>query len=112
MPPYNPTIKELYQQAEKEKWEAKRAQFLYEQENRVGEWWTRYNNYLRGGNWTRVRAVVLRRDPMCQVCFSNHSNQVHHLSYESYNKHGITFPVECVGVCSTCHEQLSEVCHE
>jgi hypothetical protein len=34
------------------------------------------------------------------------SAQVHHLSYTSYNRYGFSFPVECVGVCMSCHGKL------
>lgn len=69
-------------------------------------WWASYHDYLLSEHWRNVRRIVLARDPICCVCFSSSSAQAHHLTYESFNKHGISFPVECVGVCDICHDRL------
>lgn len=73
---------------------------------KLNDWFLEYNQYLKGKHWPRVRFAVLRRDPMCQVCFERPSEQVHHVSYEGYKKYGISFPVECIGICARCHEWL------
>jgi hypothetical protein len=73
---------------------------------KLSEWWIGYNAYLCSEHWRLLRAFVLRRDPQCQVCFSRRSDQVHHVSYEGYKRFGISFPVECVGICSPCHGRL------
>jgi hypothetical protein len=73
---------------------------------REGEWWERYNLYLESEHWQRVRNIVLRRDTICQVCFEVVARQVHHLTYQSYNNVGMSFSVECVGVCNQCHDKL------
>lgn len=77
-----------------------------EQRKKSSEWWKRYNDYLKSDHWQRVRRHVLIRDEICQKCFRYHSDQAHHLSYESYNRYGYSFAIECVGVCSQCHLEI------
>lgn len=71
-------------------------------------WWVAYNLYLKSPNWRIVRSIVLERDQTCQMCFDELSVEAHHLTYQSYNKFGITFPQECVGLCRRCHEELHQ----
>jgi hypothetical protein len=78
-----------------------------EQAKRTEEWWTAYNAYLQTPHWRKIRKIVLQRDPTCTACLEYPSEQAHHLSYESYNKHGFSFAHECVGVCVDCHRRLS-----
>lgn len=80
--------------------------FDYEQKNKVGKWWEEYNQYLDSSHWKHIRNIVLSRDLFCQVCFNRTSSQAHHLSYASYKKYGISFPIECIGVCDECHDAL------
>ena len=70
------------------------------------EFFAAYNEYLITDHWESVRQIVLRRDPVCQVCFIKGSHQAHHLTYESFKAYGVSFAVECVGVCKPCHEKL------
>ena len=72
------------------------------------QWWADYNAYLETEAWRRVRRAVLARDRICQICFSSTAVQAHHVSYESYKRFGITFPIECAGVCLACHEKLHQ----
>jgi len=72
------------------------------------EWFAAYNQYLVSEHWQRIRAEVLQRDQWCQVCFRKPSEQAHHVSYDSLNRFDISFAVECVGVCLTCHQELHE----
>jgi 5-methylcytosine-specific restriction endonuclease McrA len=73
---------------------------------RDAAWWERYTQYLATDHWKTVSALVRRRDPLCQVCFEFSSQQAHHVSYASFNAHGLSFPVECAGVCDQCHDRL------
>lgn len=77
-------------------------------EDRQSEWWVKYDQYLQSGHWKKLRAQVLRRDATCQLCFNLPPVQVHHISYDSYNKFGISFPQECCGVCLRCHDWLHQ----
>lgn len=70
------------------------------------EWWVSYNRYLQTEHWRTIRKIVLDRDPMCQICFNWPSSQSHHLTYESFNKIGYSFSVECVGLCDSCHDLI------
>lgn len=106
LPPFDESIKEQYRNEQSEKYDRLRRQFEEEQASRTGEWWNRYNSYLNSTHWRNVRVLVLRRDLYCQVCFESKSTQAHHLTYHSFNRWGMSFPVECVGVCEKCHGNL------
>ena|SRR5688572_5365204 len=101
-----PEFSESRVESWRQKYDAWAAEQKKNFELKQGEWWVRYNQYLNGKHWPRLRAFVMRRDPTCQVCFNAPSEQVHHVSYEGYKKFGISFPVECVGVCMRCHDWL------
>lgn len=106
LPDFDLEIAVRYRSELTAQFEARQAQWTNEQMTKTGDWWQKYNDYLNSPNWRLVRNAVLRRDPICQKCFFNRSEQAHHLSYESYNKWRITFPVECVGLCFSCHQEL------
>lgn len=106
LPEFDPSIAERHWQKEKLEWEKKAATSMFEQPTRTGEWWTRYKAYLETYEWRQVSDFVIRRDKICQRCFRSPAQQSHHLSYETYNKHGFTFPAECVGICAECHEHI------
>ena len=89
-------------------WEEKWAIHEQEQAQKTNEWWQRYNAYLKSEHWKTVRAFVLKRDRVCQKCFKTWCEQAHHLSYETFNKYGFSFPAECVGICADCHETIHE----
>lgn len=94
-------------------WEANhheefQAQVRERQRLQREEWFAAYNQYLVSEHWQRIRAEVLHRDHWCQVCFRNPPEQAHHVSYESFKRFGMSFAVECVGVCTPCHAKLHE----
>lgn len=70
------------------------------------QWFVEYNQYLQSGHWRHLRKIVLLRDPICQRCFENPSQQAHHISYEGYKKFGFSFAVECAGMCTPCHDLI------
>jgi len=106
LPAYDPSISERRYAAQKEEWRLEHEAFEKERQEKTSQWWVDYNAYLNSEHWFRLRRIVLDRDPWCQVCFKNPSNQVHHLSYQSYKQYGFSFAVECIGVCSSCHDIL------
>lgn len=79
------------------------------------EWSRRYAAYLQSDQWKRVRRQVLERDGyICQNCFCKvapntypvpNRAEVHHLSYDGYNRIGRTFAFECVTLCHKCHRE-------
>jgi hypothetical protein len=99
LPAYDP---DLYDRL----WEAAQPAREKEMAEASAEWWKRYNDYLQSEHWRKVRQKVLDRDYLCQVCFSARAVQAHHLSYESFKRWNVSFPIECVGVCVACHEKL------
>lgn len=106
LPEFDKKIAGLYWEEESRAWKEKQAKILYQQITKTGEWWEKYQVYLSSPEWRKVREVVIERDKFCQRCLSDFSTQAHHLSYTTYNRHGFTFPAECVGVCESCHEQV------
>ena len=85
------------------------AELVQEQQTQNAEWWTNYNAYLNSPHWSKIRRLVLRRDNWrCQACFQpteEKTAHVHHLSYDGYNRLGISFAFECVTLCKPCHQQ-------
>ena len=78
---------------------------LLEQES--AEWWSGYSAYLRSPRWRRLRDRVLQRDRFtCQACLSRAATQVHHLSYELYDRIGSSAAFECVAICEPCHHKI------
>lgn len=91
-------------------WRLKMDEWRKEQkrlfETKQNEWFVGYNKYLQSDHWQRLRRIVLSRDPACQRCFVNVSQQAHHISYEGYKKYGFSFAVECAGMCTPCHDLI------
>lgn len=112
LPEYDPGVRERYFAACREESERESAQKTFERLTKTGEWWNNYTAYLKSLSWQTTRRVVIDRDRVCQRCFVNACTQAHHLTYETYNKHGFTFPQECVGLCYECHESLHPGCNE
>lgn len=104
LPEYDETISEKYYARMAQQREEQRLAFEKERTEKKSEWWVRYNNYLESEHWDRIRAIVLERDFWCLCCFKNQSVQAHHLDYGNYNRYGVTFPVDCIGVCESCHD--------
>lgn len=100
-------VKEFYA-AKRSEWEAqvkeRKVYFAASHEERKQE----YNAYLRTPEWQQVRRRALVRDNFtCQNCFckvTHSSAQVHHLTYDSLRRTGITFTFEVVSLCSACHK--------
>lgn len=106
LPDYDPGIGERYRKLCHEQAQRESAHLAWEQENKMGKWWERYNTYLNSDHWKQVRRRVIQRDVVCQVCFHLSASQAHHISYSSFNKYGVSFPIECVGVCESCHDSM------
>jgi 5-methylcytosine-specific restriction endonuclease McrA len=70
-------------------------------------WWATYSGYLRSEKWQVLRRLVMARDGgQCQACLRRPAQQVHHLSYELYNRIGASAAFECVAICRRCHEAI------
>lgn len=70
-------------------------------------WWSKYSEYLRSRQWHVLRNKVLERDgELCQACLTRKATQVHHLTYDLYNKLGSSAAFECVAICHLCHEKI------
>lgn len=106
LPPFDPDINQRYTDKTTAADIERRRQFAEDHANRTGPFWEPYKKYLLSSHWNLVRRAVLQRDPWCQKCFSQHASQAHHLSYETFKKHGFSFAHECVGVCEPCHKQI------
>lgn len=112
LPDFDESIKERYMEEWRRRAAESNRKFLQEQEEKSSEWWQKYNDYLRSPHWMAVRSKVLRRDPICQKCMCRGSVVAHHLTYLTYNQLGFTFPCECVGLCSNCHDEIHEALDE
>lgn len=112
LPEWNEDIKARWWDAR-----AKRSQEIHEQQRaeETAEWFRRYNAYLESEHWRRIRKLVLVRDNYtCQGCFRkvvaniypvDNRAEVHHQSYDAYNRLGYSFPFECVTLCHDCHRR-------
>jgi 5-methylcytosine-specific restriction endonuclease McrA len=89
-------------------WEKRRIELAAEREQESLKWWAAYDAYRQTPEWQRIRAAVLRRNPICQGCGINRSTQAHHLTYETYNRLGITMLFELVAVCEDCHRLIHQ----
>ncbi len=106
LPPFDLTIQQRYTDKIIAEYTEKNRKFLEERALHTGAWWEKYKAYLLSGHWKTVRQAVLGRDRFCQRCFKNPSDQAHHLTYDTFSKHGFSFPAECVGICQFCHKLL------
>ena len=106
LPSFNEALNPNWRQ---EQYLAQKYQLDHERRTRTGEWWESYKKYLNSRHWERISKSVIQRDKYCQCCLLAPAEQSHHISYESFNKHGISFAVECVGVCIKCHDKLHPV---
>jgi len=110
LPAWDESLRNAYWQARSE-----RTQEIYQQQqaDERADWFRQYNAYLRSEQWGRLRKQVLGRDGyICQNCFRKvvpnlyplpNRAEVHHLSYDGYNRTGQTFAFECVTLCHDCH---------
>lgn len=61
----------------------------------------KYQSYIEGPIWGKLRREVLARDlHWCQFCGMKPANHVHHLTYERFGKELLT---DLVSLCETCH---------
>jgi len=103
--------------------EEKQAEALKRQEERIiaqerekeeenTRWQENHRNYLNSPTWQRKRQVVLNRDGhVCQACLVEQATEVHHLTYESYNRFPGSEPAwELTSICRRCHEQIHGRC--
>lgn len=80
------------------------------------DWWARYDEYLSGDAWARVRAMVLHRDGnRCQAALPGCTRtaiQAHHISQlgaYAYQDHIGQAPLHTmIGVCVACHDVLTQ----
>jgi len=75
-------------------------------------WWRRYEAYLAGAEWQRIRARALRRDGhRCTRCGRKRSwsnpLQANHKSYRAYNATGKTPLRDLETLCRRCHERAT-----
>lgn len=103
---FDPAINIGWMAIQNEQWQSEKKKADEQQERREGDWWIRYNDYLSGAHWYHIRRVVLGRDVICQSCLKNRATEAHHLTYQSFNRWGMSFANECVGLCKSCHEEL------
>lgn len=101
-------------------WEARsqRSQEVYQQQREAdsAEWFRRYRIYLQSPQWQRLKRIVLERDGYtCQNCRRkvvpnlyavDNRAEVHHLSYDGYNRIGESFAFECTTLCHDCHRRF------
>lgn len=108
--PFDFELRRRWEEEQRLEWDRTRdereQELKKEEQRRRDEWFAAYNQHLVSEHWQRIRAEVLHRDHWCQVCFRNPPEQAHHVSYESLKRFGMSFAVECVGVCTVCHNPL------
>jgi hypothetical protein len=62
-----------------------------------------YYKYLQTESWLATRDRVVAARPMCEICRSHATGQVHHLTYERV---GAELDEDLVAVCRPCHAGL------
>lgn len=72
------------------------------------EWRIRYSReeyaeYLQTDHWKALREATVTRDPICVICKSLKTAEVHHLRYR--NIYDVTIE-DLIGVCPDCHEKI------
>lgn len=112
LPEWNESLRDEWWKARGE-----RTSAVYEQQraDETTEWFRRYNVYLKSEQWQRLKKTVLQRDNYtCQNCFRKVAPnlyavdtraEVHHTSYDGYNRLGESFAFECVTLCHACHRR-------
>jgi hypothetical protein len=69
-------------------------------------WWDNYNTYLASPEWRAKSLAVRARDPVCQGCRQNFSEQAHHVTYRNV---GHEFLFELIALCAKCHDRLHDL---
>lgn len=111
LPWFNEDAAESFRKARSEAWQKIHEEYKRNREAAQNEqneqWWKQYSLYLKSQAWHRIRQAVLERDGnICQACLRNKAAQVHHISYELYNKTGRSAAYELVSVCYNCHKAI------
>lgn len=66
------------------------------------DWFAQHDEYLKSALWRAKRQLVLERSGgRCEGCRSARATQVHHLTYEHWQRELLW---ELVAVCDRCHE--------
>jgi hypothetical protein len=69
-------------------------------------WLAEHDRYLQTPQWRRLRAAVLHRtNGMCEGCGTRVATQVHHLTYDRWQREML---FDLVAVCDVCHAQIHE----
>ena len=63
------------------------------------------SNHPRGHRWRILRAYILNRDPICQVCKNQASQQVDHI--KPIHLGGDDSHTNLQGICEQCHKEKS-----
>lgn len=63
------------------------------------------SNNPRGHRWRKLRAFILNRDPICQVCRNMASQQVDHI--KPIHLGGDDSHSNLQGICEKCHKEKS-----
>jgi hypothetical protein len=88
-------------------WRQQQAERQAERENQSRLWWEQYGEHLASPGWQRRRALVMRRaGTICEGCGEVPATQVHHVSYDSYNRLGREFLWELAAVYDDCHTDI------
>ena len=72
------------------------------------EWRDRYRQYLKSSQWKEIRQTRIREDgAKCRMCGGSINLQVHHTSYEDFNKFGCDKDTNhLVTLCQRCHRDV------
>lgn len=63
-----------------------------------------YEDYLNSQTWKLKRLKILQRDKfVCQECFTERANNVHHITYANL---GDEKDYELVSLCQSCHDKI------
>jgi 5-methylcytosine-specific restriction endonuclease McrA len=100
-PPYDAGLRPRWWQARSERLaEVEREA----KEEKSGEWWAAYNEYLRTPQWQAKRAKVMERSGgICEGCLERPAVQVHHLTYIRVGREML---FDLVAICIECHEEV------
>jgi 5-methylcytosine-specific restriction endonuclease McrA len=108
LPPFDVEKQDRRRAETRDFYAAKRAEWQAYFETNREERQKAYDVYLRTPEWKQIRRRALVRDDfLCQNCFckiTHSSAEVHHLTYDSLRRTGITFTFEVVSLCSACHK--------
>ena len=119
LPEWDESLREKWWQARSQRMQQAQQQLqdLHEQQRAAenAEWQRRYRIYLQSPQWQRLKKIVLERDNYtCQNCrrkvvpnlyVVDNRAEVHHLTYDGYNRIGESFAFELTTLCHDCHRR-------